>query len=183
MEIAIIQDETEIINEVVSIFENQKTNTKDADLGGGADWWFSIIALIPGLFFMGKSIDSNIEAWINIGKKLKKILSKKKTLLLIDKDAATTLAISEISAKTKINSLEIIKSTQLVENPWNGKGFEVNFAHLNFYVFIFKVNEHEFFIFGIKSNGEVVFKEYFEGTEWNFDKNWLNYNQREDYTS
>jgi len=183
MRIAISQDEDILKKELTEQFSDFKIECSDADIGGGADLWVTIIVIVGTIFSQGKNINENLEAWKKIGIKIKMLFSKKNELRFIDKEASIALAISKICEKTRIKEIELISSQEIVEKKTNPKGFKIDFSPLNYYILTFKVNRIENFIFCIKSNGEIRFQDYFENTEWNYELNWNSYEKREDYTS
>jgi len=182
MRIVISQDEENLKRELSEKFNEYEIEYSDADIGGGADLWVTIFIIGGALFFKGKDINENLDAWKNIGDKIKSLFSKKSKPRFIDKEASIALAISRICQKTKVNEIELINSPSIIGKETNTKGFELNFAPLDYYILIFKVNGIENFVFCIKSNGEIRFQDYFENSEWNYEFDWNSYEKREDYT-
>ena len=142
-----------------------------------------VCLIIGGVFFSGKKIEDNLEAWVKIGKRIKSILkTKKETDVFIDKEAAISIAIESIFEKNpKIKSIELLhanelsefgldevyedgrKKNQLITNPYN------------FYTIVFKVNEFEKFVYCIKSNGEIRYKDVFLESPSEYKSNWDTY--------
>jgi len=182
MRIAFPQDNEELIQKISNDLEQYKIEKKDADIGGGADLWVTILIITATIFFSGKKINENLNAWIEIGAKFKNLFNQKNKPQSIDKEAAIALAISIINDKTIIKNIELVSSKELNEKPNNTKGFNLEFSPYNYYILIFKINDIENFIFCIKSNGEIRFKDYFENTEWNFQYDWESFEDRENYT-
>src|SRR4030066_1329496 len=81
----------------------------DANIGHGADWpvvlvdifnqidWSSFLTLAgaSGLFLLGDKINKNIDAWIEIAKKLNKLIDKLHPAR-IDENAATIIVLNEL---------------------------------------------------------------------------------------
>lgn len=183
MRIAISQDEENLKKELSEQFKEYEIEFSDADIGGGADWWVTVVILGGAFFLQGKKINENLDAWKNIGDKIKSLLSKKNKIRFIDKEASIALAISRICQKTKVNEIKLIRSQAIIGKETNTKGFKLNFAPLDYYILTFKVNGIENFVFCIKSNGEIRFQDYFENSEWNYEFDWNSYDKREDYLS
>lgn len=181
MEIAVFEGEEDLVKDICNDFRDFPIERKDADIGGGADLWVSVLSVAVGTFLMGKNINENIDAWSEIGKKIKRIFSKEKKPMFLDREAAIALAISIISEKTEIKDIELIYSKDLNERRYNTKGFKLNFSPYDYFFLNFKVNSIEHFIFCIKSNGEIRFKDYFEASEWNYKYDWESYEKREIY--
>jgi hypothetical protein len=182
MNIAILEDQEDLKNKISSDLNDYRLEYKSVDLGGGADWWFIVITILS-TFFLGKKINENLDAWKEIGLKFKKILEKEKMPLFIDIDVAKAIAIADLNEKTQIKSLELMKSDQIIDRNFDHKGFKLDFTPYNYYILVFKVNRLENFIYCIKSNGKIQFKDYFENSEWNFPYDWSSYSDREDYTT
>lgn len=182
MRIVISQDDDQLKKELTEKFNNYNIKFLDADIGGGADLWVTII-IITGIFFQGKNINENFEAWKKIGNKIKSLFEKKNKPRFIDKEASIALAISRICQKTKVKEIELINSQAIINKETNTKGFKLHFAPLDYYILTFKVNGIENFVFCIKSNGEIRFQDYFESSEWNYKFDWDSYEKKEDYIS
>jgi len=181
MRIAIPQEDETLKKELIKDFKNYKTNYIDADIGGGADWWFTILAFGGAIFFQGKNLNENLEAWKDIGNKIRSLFRKNENYKFIDQEAAIALAISIICEKAKVKEIELTNSNSIIGKETNTKGFNINFSPLDYYILIFKVNGIENFVFCIKSNGKVRFQDYFERTEWNYEFDWDSYEKREIY--
>lgn len=149
----------------------------DTSIGLGADWpvvlvkifnnvdWASFLTIAgpSGLFLLGDKINKNIDAWLEIGKKLKK-LAKKLQPTRIDENAATLMALNDILENTgkKIDfsvSLEIIEF-KLVP-PGKSKLDKRPDA---LYLITVRI-PGKVFVYGIKSNGNIEFKHEFS-TKW-----------------
>ncbi len=152
----------------------------EGDIGHGADWpvvlaeifnsvdWTTILKTtsIPAVFFLGKKINENLEAWLSIGKKLKQVIIKLKPVR-IDEQAALLIVLEDLlTSKNNINKLEIILkihsydidvslSSSLLKRPDS--------------LYIFNIEtEDNFFVYGIKSDSHISFKH-------EYGKNWYDF--------
>ncbi len=178
MRIVISQEEEDLKKKLEKKFDGYEIQFSDADIGGGADLWVTILIIGGALFFKGKDINENLEAWKDIGDKIKSLFRKKDELRFLDKEASIALAISKISEKTDISQIKLISGQEVIEKHNDHKGFQLNFSPYNYFILIFEVNEIEKFIFCIKSNGEIKFQDYFENSEWNYNFDWNSYENR-----
>lgn len=162
-------------NELIE-FDSQ-LETIDGNIGHGADWpvvlidlfrevdWNSILKIgtIPTVFFLGKKINENLDAWLEISKKLKKLFEKKKPTR-IDEKAALLIVLQDITDnKQELSDLEIT----LRVHSYDGN-FDINKKLINrpdsLYVFDILTTE-VFFIYGVKSDGKISFKHKY-GKYW-----------------
>lgn len=179
---------------LIEEFKDYEIEKQEADIGSGADWWFTLLTIggIAGTIFLsGKKIEENLEAWIKIGTRIKNVLKKKKKInVFLDKDASIALAIKEINDKTKkLKSIELIFEKKLsnggLEKVYNDgrKAGDLISEPYNFYILIFKVNENDQYIFCIKSNGEIKYKDIFNDAWFDYDYDWNTIENRKDYYS
>jgi hypothetical protein len=150
-------------------FDNQ-LETIDGNIEDGSDWpvviielfkeidWTSIfkIGTIPTVFFLGKKINENIDAWIEISKKAKKLFEKKQPTR-IDEKAALLIVLQDISENNHdLKDLEI----SLRVHSYDGD-FDINKKLKNrpnsLYVYDIRTTD-SFLIYGLKSDGTVSFK-------------------------
>lgn len=150
--------------------------TVTTDIGHGADWpvvlvkifnnvdWVSF--LIPaggGFFLLGEKINKNLDAWVEIGKKFKRLIEKFRPTR-IDENAATLMALNDVMENAG-GAIEFGASLQIVEFtpvPW-GKG-KLDKRPDALYLIIMRTS-NKVFVYGIKSKGNIEFKHEF-GTEW-----------------
>lgn len=149
----------------------------DGDIGHGADWpvvlidlfneidWSSVLkaGAVPTMFFFGKKINENLDAWIEIGRKLKRLFKKKQPIRL-DEKAALLLVLHDLKDNNHdLNELVI----SLRIHSYNGD-FDINEKLLNrpdsLYVFDI-ITAQSYFIYGIKSDGIISFKQKY-GKYW-----------------
>ncbi|MFV0530437.1 MAG: hypothetical protein ACK5MD_03270 [Flavobacteriales bacterium] len=185
-----IDDNLDLIEE----FKDCEIETQEADIGSGADWWFTLLTIggIAGTIFLsGKKIEENIDAWIKIGNRIKNVLKKKNKInVFLDKNAATALAINEISDKAKeLKSIELVFDKKLsnggLEKVYNDgrKAGDLISEPYNFYILVFKVNENDQYIFCIKSNGEIKYKDIFSDAWFDYNYDWNTIENRKNYYS
>ena len=111
---------------------------------------------------MGKKINENIDAWIEIGKKFGKLIEKIKPAR-VDEHAAALLVINELQRHNLLNGASI--SVQIVEfSPveW-GKGI-LDKRPDSLYIISVRA-ENKTIIYGMKSNMKIEFKHELS-TEW-----------------
>jgi hypothetical protein len=134
----------------------------ESDIGPGADW-IIIVAILSGLFFLGKKINENLEAWISLAKKFKKLLNKFKNVkYFVDSNGATLIAINVILENEKsLESLEEINSIELSKRPIkkyfkdNRPDERIDSKPYRYYIKVYLVNDVLFYIFEIKSDGTI----------------------------
>ncbi len=128
------------------------------------DWSTFLTASGAGAtFLLGKKINENIEAWIEIGRKVKKLIEKLSPYR-VDENAATLLALNELQEQSELED-NISISVQLIEYspvPW-GK-FKLDKRPDALYVITINTGERVH-IYGIKSNAEIAFNHEF-GLGW-----------------
>lgn len=162
-------------NELVE-FDSQ-LETIDGDIGHGADLpvvlielfkeidWNSVfkVGTIPTVFFLGKKINENIDAWIEISKKLKKLFEKKQPTRIDEKAALLIVLQDMLENNHDLKDSEI----SLRVHSYDG-GFDINKSLINrpdtLYVYDIHTSD-SFLIYGVKSDGKVSFKHQY-GKQW-----------------
>lgn len=143
----------------------------DVDIGRGASLP-GVLLLIGGLFFLGKKINENIEAWISLAKKFKMFienLRKKSWAYRIDEEGATLLAIGRIfiSEQGKVLSIEKICEDVIAIYPFSERINErLKRRPDSLFFQIFKVNNKTVYIFGIKSKGSFEIEYRINTDDW-----------------
>ena len=156
-----------IVSDELSLTDSEKEEiTKDIDLncdvecvdykniGVGADWMVLLIAV--GLIIeAGKNINDGINGWIEIGKRLKKLV-KRNRIVSVDNEGATLLAIELINQREKITSIEIIHESTInlvdvSEFLPSNKGLAAK--PFNYYIKAITVNNETIYLIGVNSNG------------------------------
>ena len=164
----------ELLSHIVQI--DPEASVTDTDIGHGADWpvvlveifksvdWSQLftIASVGGVFLMGKQINENIDAWIEIGKKFGKLIEKIKPAR-VDEHAAVLLVINELQRHNMLSGASI--SVQIVDFTsveW-GKGI-LGKRPDSLYIISVRT-ENKTIIYGMKSNMKIEFKHELS-TEW-----------------
>ena len=136
------------------------------NIGAGADCMvvMVVIALMGyEIIKAGKYINDGIDGWLEIGKKLKKLVKRNK-IISIDSEGATLLAIEQISQKEKIKLLEVCQEDTINLVDISGlvlgnKGLAAK--PLNYFVKTIKVNDETLYIIGVNSTGQAtIIKRY-----------------------
>ena len=111
----------------------------------------------------GKSINDGIDGWLEIGKKLKKLVKHNK-IISIDSDGATLLAIKLISQKENIRFLEVCQEDTINLVDMSGffpenKGLAAR--PFNYFIKTIKMNDETIYIIGVNSTGQAtIIKRY-----------------------
>jgi len=173
-------EEGKYTNELLIELQNYASDikTRDIIIHQGADWpvvlvdlfssieWTSILkaSVIPGVFFLGKKINENLEAWVEIGKKLKKIF-KKNQPARIDEQAAFTIALNDMINLDK--SIIIDEVILKIHNYNSNSDIYSSLKSRPDSLYLFEITTHKgFFVYAIRSDGKISFKYKF-GNTWN----------------
>jgi len=140
-------------------------------IGRGAEGT-ALILILVGLFFLGKRIEENMEAWIKIGRQIGRVLQKisAKGQVYLSQPVAALVAIWHISRKTKdISLLELINADVIPVDPSGFVGDNWKFFRTNperYYIFTFKVDGKEIHTVCLRSTGRVQFYKSFSVDNW-----------------
>jgi len=167
------RDREKFINDLQTDAQSLSSDLQisDTDIGRGADWP-AIFLSIGGLFFLGKKINENLEAWVSLARKFIKFienLRKKSWKFRIDEIGATLLAIERIIIleQGNISSIEKISENIVAISPFTGREPEGLRRRPDcLYMQIFKVNDNTVYIFGIKSKGSVEIEYKINTADW-----------------
>lgn len=141
---------------------------KEADIGRGADW-----PVIIGIIGIAINLPGFLESSINLAKKFVDFMNNIKNKyggIYICEQCASLLAVNFIKNKEKnIKSIENKYNHIIPVDPPVRESVKLN--HLDeipdaFYIQIYKVNDDIFYIFNIKSNGQLKLKYKFKIPEW-----------------
>jgi hypothetical protein len=154
-------------------FEHHKSGV---GVGASAD---AIAIIVTGILFAGKKIEENIDAWINLAKKLKGVLAKLKMRgnneqvpLYISEPVAAGLAIGDILKAVPGAKRIALESTRIEQVPNPSIGPQVRgifrYDQMRYYVFSFRVlNRWEtVHLIGIRSTGDMEFHHTLHITNW-----------------
>jgi hypothetical protein len=154
---------------------SEEIDIRYENIGGGADW-IVVAIYLSGIFFLGDKINKNLEAWKNLSLKFFNLFKKTK-ITFIDENGARLLAIEKILKNEKdVNSLEEILFKEIVLDDLSNtfrddrKSNELRSKPFCFFNIIFKVNSYTYYVFGIKSNAEIVNFNKLEKSYINFNK-------------
>ena len=128
------------------------------NIGVGADEMVLLIVVVLAgyrIIRSGKYINEGINGWIEIGKRLKKLVKRNK-VVSVDSEGATLLALEMIHQKGKITSVEITHESTI--NLVDVSGFLPTNKGLaakpfNYFVKAITVNDETIYIIGVNSNG------------------------------
>ncbi len=149
------------LDEIKKNFEIEGEKSAELrNIGPGADVMVVLMTIltIGNVFALGDKINTGIEGWLKLGKRIKKLI-KKDVIVAVDKDGADLLAINLIATLENIQSLEKIGShevplIQLEDKIVDGRKPEDLVSRpYTYYVQTFKVNDEKTYIIGIKSTG------------------------------
>ena len=147
-----------------------EVKTLEGDIGHGADWpvvlveifnsvdWASILktSSIPAVFFLGKKINENLEAWILICKKLRKIIDKFKPVRIDEKAALLIVLEDLINSKAYLKELEVTLKIHSYDSNFSLRNSLLKRPD-SLYIFNIETKD-KFFIYGIKSDSNISFK-------------------------
>lgn len=130
---------------------------KTTDIGYGASWPAIEIVFPVLIFFSGKKVNENIDAWLSIARKLISLMKKFRTY--IDDEGAALLVIKDIASSQKIKEIKRISTEIIPVAPFEGRKKDSLDSRPNaLYIQIYKVNNEFVYVYGIKSNGKMEIK-------------------------
>lgn len=143
-------------------------NMRDAmfvNIGPGADLivLLLIVDISLGILKLGSVINDGIEGWIGIGRKLRELFRRRK-IVSIDSDGATSMAIELIARHETITRLEKIQEStiNLVDVsamiPMNS---DLSAKPHNYYIQTYRINDGDVYVVGITSSGEAGIIKHF----------------------
>jgi len=149
----------------------------ESNIGSGADA-LVIVIIISGLFLLGKKINENLDAWIELSKKFKKLFSKlKKKGCLIDSNGSTLIALSKIlevekSIKSIIEVQSIVLNSDRNQTPFllNIPQERIDKKPNKYFIKVYFVNDELFYICTMKSNGDIKYFGKFSDDPFEFFK-------------
>ena len=128
------------------------------NIGPGADYFVLLLVVDIALRMLkiGTEVNDGIDAWISLGNKLRNLFRKRK-IVSVDIDGATSIAIALIAQREKIVKLEKLQeatinlvdlSSMLPQNVGLSK------APHNYYIQTYRINDDEIYVVGITSEGK-----------------------------
>jgi hypothetical protein len=161
--------------ELAELDSPERISVTRGSVGYGADGFvvFAVLTGLSGLFFLGKQIDENIDAWVRLGGKLKSVIKRlrvRRGRILVSEPAALALALDNIAGRHEAGRItEIVASHRFpVLNASLGESFRDNFANQpdRFYLFILRTELNDIFVAGIRSSGELEFAQRLPTGNW-----------------
>ena len=133
----------------------------EKNYGEGADW-VMLLAILNGIttvFLLGEKIDKGIKGWVEIGKRIKSIISKCDRFY-IDIDAARIFGLQHLSKEEKIKSIRIIMESELAIKDLSGMIKDrnpIDFIAKPFSVYFitYEINYNLIISLGIRSDGMI----------------------------
>jgi len=130
-----------------------------------------VLAILNGLTtvcLVGNKIDTGIEGWIKIAKRIKNIFSKSDRSYF-DLDIAKVLGIEFLSKEINIDSVKVVMQSDITVKDLSGMltdrtSDEFIAKPYSLYLITFEINENLLITLGIRSDG--IIKEHYR-----FDKN------------
>ena len=152
------------LNSFVSDFNESNAPPKFEiiDYAAGADynWIYAVITATIGVIALGEQINSGLDGWIEVGKKLKSLISKVDKVAL-DNDAINVLCVNKVIELTP-NSERIKKVIEYEADApaaysYSGKCEFSNFVEKAevYYVQGYEINNTHFILLGITQDGMV----------------------------
>lgn len=152
------------LNSFVSDFNESNTPSKfeiiDYNVGPDYNWVYAVIATAISTIALGEQINKGLDGWIEVGKKLKRLIGKADNIAL-DNDALTVICVNK--------SIELIPNTESIKKvieyetdtpaaySYGGKCEFSDFIEKAevYYVQGYEINNSHFILLGITQNGEV----------------------------
>jgi len=144
------------LSELDSNFQIQEKN-----FGVGADW-IMLLAILNGLttvFLLGDKINTGIDGWVKIGKRIKNIFSKSDRAY-VDLDAAKLLGIEYLAEKMDIESIKVVMQSEVaiknLSDMLTDRDSEDFIAKpYSLYLLTIEINDHLLITLGIQSDGKI----------------------------
>ena len=153
----------------VSVFETDVGHGADCpaflvQIFASVDWPTFLTASGAGAtFLLGKKINENIDAWIEIAEKVKSII-KKFIPYRVDENAATLLVLSDLKEKQLITNNISISVQQIQYSPVPSGKYKLDKHPDALYIITINTGNNAH-IYGVKSNAEIVFNHNY-GLSW-----------------
>jgi hypothetical protein len=135
---------------------------KEINLGTGADWIVIMATVIAtsNIFLLGDKINTGIDGWIKIAKRIKSIFQKSDRVLL-DSNSAKIYGLQDIAEKIKIESVRIENENEIVLSNLSGmlldrKETDFIAKPWSIYIFTYIINEKQRVILSVRSDGKII---------------------------
>lgn len=146
---------------------------RDTDIGPAAGLP-AILVVLSGLFFLGKPINENLDAWIALGRKFGPVVRRIATRFAeprLDENGAVLLALCDLldSLGDELRSVEIVARQTVPFWMFELRDAAVLDHHPDsLYILTLRVNNAKLFVFGIKSKGAIEFRHVYEASYLSF---------------
>jgi len=168
-----LKEKNELEKELKSISDSVEFKTDN--IGAGADW-IIVLATLSGFFFLGDKINKNLEAWISLSKKFSSLFRRTK-MKFIDSNGIRLLAIEKIIKNEEtVESIEEISFNEinlhdLTNTFTDGRNsVELRSKPFCYYTITYRVNNYSYYMFGIKSDGEIRIIDKIGDTQYGFNQ-------------
>lgn len=139
---------------------SKEVDIKSENIGTSADW-IVIVVYLTSLLFLGDKINKNLKAWLDMSKKFVSFIKRSKPTF-IDLNGARLIAVEKILMNEEnVDSIEEISFKEIVLDDLSKsftdgrKANELRSKPYCYFNLIYKVNDYSYYIFGIKSTGEI----------------------------
>lgn len=151
------------------------------DIGRGAAWpaiLVTVALLSSSVFFLGKRIEENLDAWISLGERFKAFIERataKSHSPLIDQEGACLLALHEVVEKHP-DSIRVLEYEHVLASWFDPRDPQIRSPDRldhhpeALYVMAMRVNDGFLYVVGVKSSGFVEFVHRFSTHHMDF---WL----------
>lgn len=155
-------NDIEQIKKELPFEEEKEISEKNIGPKGDVSVILASILGIANVFLLGDKIDTGIEDWIGVAKRIKHLV-KKNELVAIDRDGAALLALEFIhnfekldsiqkTSEQKIDLVHVSASRGVADDQ---KAEDLIAKPYNYYIFSFLINDEKQYITGVKPQGEV----------------------------
>ncbi len=149
----------------------KKYKLTETDIGLGADWPMFMVSIL-GLFFLGKPINENLKAWIELANKFSNFIKKIRERLLapwVDKRGAILIALQHVikSHNKSVKSIKLLGVIPILFKIIPQRSSKHLDHHPNaLYISAFRVNNDFVYVIGVKSKGMIKFQHIFDESEF-----------------
>ena len=174
MKYSLDQMESEELEDIKKELSELDSNfqIKEKNFGEGADW-IMLLAILNGLttvFLLGDKINTGIDGWIKMGKRIKSVFSNSDRAY-VDLEGAKLLGIEYLTQKMDINSIKVVMQADIAIKDLSGMLTDRNSDEFiakpySLYLVTVEINDQSLITLGIRSDGKIQ-------EHYRFDKNEL----------
>lgn len=150
----------------------------DTDIGRGADWPAVLVSfgVAATIFFSGKRIEENLDAWINLAKRFRAFIDKatsKWRTTRVDEEVALLLVLEEV-IRQRTQGVSVLQLDGVLSSwfdplePYGKPPERLDCHPEGLYVVALRVDDESLYIVGIKSSGTIEFVHTFSTNWWDF---------------